>query len=544
MTAMQASPATCSAPGKVLLTGGYLILDRPHAGMVLALNARFASVVEPCTFGDAAATACGGLLIEVRSPQFHDERRYVYRWDAPPEDASLELQPPPSGGEPPSPNRYVEVPLLYGLTLLRYLRGDGFLKETLGDSGARSPSGVRGLRITLGADNGFYSQAAELRARGWELSAESLAALPPYLPPRRDADGELPKTGLGSSATLVTSLLGALLHAFGLIALPNAPECAPHSAGCAKGGDALGVLHAVAQLCHCAAQGKVGSGFDVCAAVYGSNAYVRFSPSLLAPLLALPTHVPPPRRLLLDCVCAVAAGGGAPGAPPAWDHSALPFETPPGVEVMMADVSCGANTPSMVKKILAWRKAGGAADVALWEAYAQASVRVQASVRALCALHAASVSAGAPPAEWARQLTQCGCAPPEQWSAMGEVGSVLCDLRRHALSLRTLIREISAVADVPIEPPSQTELLDATMRVRGVLVAVVPGAGGNDAVVALVLPTTGAADDPQGTRARVAALWRAWPQVAPPPAPSVVCELCVKEARPSATGHNGVMWEV
>ena len=31
------------------------------------------------------------------------------------------------------------------------------------------------------------------------------------LPPRRDEDGEIAKTGLGSSATLVTSLLAALL---------------------------------------------------------------------------------------------------------------------------------------------------------------------------------------------------------------------------------------------------------------------------------------------------------------------------------------------
>ena len=41
------------------------------------------------------------------------------------------------------------------------------------------------------------------------------------------------------------------------------------------------MLHALAQVCHCAAQGKVGSGFDVSAAVYGSHRYCRFSPALL-----------------------------------------------------------------------------------------------------------------------------------------------------------------------------------------------------------------------------------------------------------------------
>lgn len=36
-----------SAPGKVLVTGGYLILERPNAGLVLSTNARFYAIVKP-----------------------------------------------------------------------------------------------------------------------------------------------------------------------------------------------------------------------------------------------------------------------------------------------------------------------------------------------------------------------------------------------------------------------------------------------------------------------------------------------------------------
>ncbi|KAF8412604.1 hypothetical protein HHK36_000573 [Tetracentron sinense] len=36
-----------SAPGKVLITGGYLILERPNAGIVLSTNARFYAIVKP-----------------------------------------------------------------------------------------------------------------------------------------------------------------------------------------------------------------------------------------------------------------------------------------------------------------------------------------------------------------------------------------------------------------------------------------------------------------------------------------------------------------
>ena len=48
-------------------------------------------------------------------------------------------------------------------------------------------------------------------------------------------------------------------------------------------------MHNLAQYCHCYAQGKVGSGFDVSAAVYGSQRYRRFSPSVLDALLATAT---------------------------------------------------------------------------------------------------------------------------------------------------------------------------------------------------------------------------------------------------------------
>ena len=40
-------------------------------------------------------------------------------------------------------------------------------------------------------------------------------------------------------------------------------------------------VHNLAQLSHCCAQGKIGSGFDVAAAVYGTMQYVRFSPQVI-----------------------------------------------------------------------------------------------------------------------------------------------------------------------------------------------------------------------------------------------------------------------
>lgn len=37
----------CSAPGKVLITGGYLVLERPNKGLVLSVDARFYTSIKP-----------------------------------------------------------------------------------------------------------------------------------------------------------------------------------------------------------------------------------------------------------------------------------------------------------------------------------------------------------------------------------------------------------------------------------------------------------------------------------------------------------------
>ncbi|XLT85794.1 hypothetical protein S245_007880 [Arachis hypogaea] len=55
------------------------------------------------------------------------------------------------------------------------------------------------------------------------------------------------------------------------------------------------------------------------------------------------------------------------------------------------------------------------------------------------------------------------------------------------LGIRYHMRLMGEAAGVPIEPESQTKLLDATLNLEGVLLAGVPGAGGFDAVFAVTL---------------------------------------------------------
>ena len=66
----------------------------------------------------------------------------------------------------------------------------------------------------------------------------------------------------------------------------------------------------------------------------------------------------------------------------------------------------------------------------------------------------------------------------------------LVTLRKLFSRMRELLRTMGREAGVGIEPPSQTALADRTEALPGVLCAGVPGAGGNDAVFAIVLSYT------------------------------------------------------
>ena len=81
-----ALPVCCSAPGKVLVTGGYLILERPNPGLVFTVNARFYSIIHPY-HGDGKEEEDRGpskdhpsARIRVISPQFNSTLEYLFQW--------------------------------------------------------------------------------------------------------------------------------------------------------------------------------------------------------------------------------------------------------------------------------------------------------------------------------------------------------------------------------------------------------------------------------------------------------------------------------
>lgn len=274
-------------------------------------------------------------------------------------------------------------------------------------------------RLTILADSSYYSAPVASPDSQPQYSSPPSSRFIHMLTPLSSAK----KTGLGSSAALVTSLTAALLSHY------LHPMHFDLSSDTGRS-----ILHNLAQTAHCRAQGKIGSGFDIAAAVYGGCLYRRFSPTIL-------DKIPQP---------------GQPGfgtkledtVKSQWDTELFKDKVslPPHVAMRMIDVECGSETVGMVKRVNAWQAADPEGSKALW---AELQSRNEDLAKSL---------------------------------AEGKVDQLPAALK----ASRDLVKRMGQASGVPIEPDSQTLLIDALGEVEGVYGGVVPGAGGFDAVAVLV----------------------------------------------------------
>ncbi|KAF2433880.1 ERG8, Phosphomevalonate kinase [Tothia fuscella] len=394
-----------SAPGKVLLAGGYLVLDRDFTGLVFGLDARIHVCIEKLK------TTNGVDLQEiiVKSPQFVGAV-WEYGYRSTENNGGVEVtQLRVSSQDKLLRNPFVETTLSYALTYISTLT-----------TGAISPAS-----ITILADNSYYTTDSTLKDQSNNQKFSSFGV----------KLSEAHKTGLGSSAALVSSLTGALLLHY----LPSDKFSLDNDLGKSR-------LHNLAQAAHCAAQGKVGSGFDVASAVYGSCLYRRFSPSLLQ------NHGSPGSSNFAKDLKSLIEETTASHK---WDTEILKdaVKVPSGIRLIMCDVDCGSQTPGMVKKVLEWRKREPDEAEMLWSQLHSKNEALAAELKRL--------------AEEAENTDYT-------------------KLKQAITDIRILIRDMSRLSDVPIEPTPQMALLDACSEIGGVIGGVVPGAGGYDAIALLV----------------------------------------------------------
>ncbi|XP_055820986.1 phosphomevalonate kinase, peroxisomal isoform X2 [Solanum dulcamara] len=422
-----------SAPGKVLMTGGYLVLERPNAGIVLSTNARFYAIVKPLYEEiKPESWAWGWTDVKLTSPQM--ERETMYKLSL----KHLKLQPVSSSG---SRNPFVEHAVQYAVAAA-HATLDKDKKDTL------QRLLLQGLDITILGCNEFYSYRNQIEARGLPLTPESLASLPSFSSITFNAEEstgenrkpEVAKTGLGSSAAMTTAVVAALLHYLGVVNLSSLAE--DQLLG-KKDVAELDVVHVIAQTAHCIAQGKVGSGFDVSSAVYGSQRYIRFSPEVLSSAQLL----------------------GEPGCG-------------------------GSSTPSMVGAVKKWQRSDPQDSVETWRRLSEGNSSLEAYLNTLSKLAERHYNS------YECIINACSLLPAEKWleranePTQAEIVKELLGARDAMLRIRYQMRKMGEAAGIPIEPELQSQLLDATMNMEGVLLAGIPGAGGFDAVFAVSLGTS------------------------------------------------------
>ena len=443
------SGTLASASSKVLLTGGYLILERDYPGLVLALSARFRT--EIFSLPDERLFAQLGLQTGAKDDSlcvpvivYAPQRSTIplrFRLSYQSDGAKFTL----TRTQQQEVNRFVELTLLYSLLYI---------------SNATSLADVRskiqsGLLIYLEGDFPFYSAVP---------FTSTDASVPPVVP-----DGS--KTGLGSSAALVTSLVAALFtHFRGSSSSPSA-----------KGGP--NVEHSVAQFVHCAAQGKVGSGFDVSTAFFGSQVYQRFDKEVIQPLVEQASKVDAGDSISTTIAPSTLLTSMSSSS---WNHSVSSFSLPPGLSLVLADVAGGASTPAMVKLVLKWRENRRESET-VWESLAKANGKVRALFDQLSSMATAHMD------EYHRTRLILAAHPAHKWESLPPLSvhvptrELFLRLHKEFDSVRHWLRQLGSATSANIEPRSQGQLCDETTREKGVLLAGVPGAGGDDAIFAILL---------------------------------------------------------
>ena len=446
------SCCTVSAPGKVLIAGGYLVLERPNVGVTISSTSRFYSTVmilQPLPKG-AKQSPPSVLSIVVESPQFYSSFEYEF-------DVIKKQLVCTSSGK----NEFVEKCLFMVLAFaIEALGQDQFASITEAISQINGKLGVK-----LRADNDFYSQIKELRKRSLPFLSSSLQKLQRFSPCPRDDEGkvEVNKTGMGSSAALTTSLVGALLQWFGIIRL-----------GMRKGDDDRQIVHNLAQLAHAVAQGKIGSGFDVAAAVYGTQLYRRFAADNDGLSACLSANVS-------SAVIHAAVKNAA-----LWTQSVSAFSLPQSLDIVMGDVCGGSSSASMAREVLKWRKDDPVAAEKTWKSLAEANAKIY---DALCEL---SIKNQLDSTAYHEAIASAAELTVDKWKTTGKspkdsVMTLLVTIRQLFKVARGLLRHMGEGAGVEIVPPQQLRLAEATEELPGVLCAGLPGAGGHDAIFAITL---------------------------------------------------------
>ncbi|AQZ17926.1 ERG8 (YMR220W) [Zygosaccharomyces parabailii] len=396
-----------SAPGKALMAGGYLVLDPKYRAYVIALSARMHAVVRTIELKESDE-----FEINVSSSQFNGDY-WCYMLCAETEYLPLEKNH--------KKNLFIEMVLVNVFKYFQPQRGGK-------------------IEIEIFSDHGYHSQSNSVTKRNafkqFCYHGKSIT--------------EVPKTGLGSSAGLVVVLTTALISVFrNEMDLQNVNN--------------LQLIHNLAQVAHCQAQGKVGSGFDVAAATFGSIVYRRFPPQLIT---SLPEHTDPTYVTKIQTLVDDTN----------WNISNARVSLPDGLKLVMGDVNSGSETTKLVSKVKCWYDSDPVRGLKVYQFINRKNEEIMTALTELNGLSRKD------PDKYKVMLR----ALDQNEESKIQQSPEFSKIREAVQEVRLKFRQITQESGADIEPPVQTKLLEACSRLKGVLTGVIPGAGGYDAIALIV----------------------------------------------------------
>jgi phosphomevalonate kinase len=216
------------------------------------------------------------------------------------------------------------------------------------------------------------------------------------------------KSGLGASAAMTVATVAAVIGAHEVVVEET-------------------TIHNIAQYAHSAAQGKIGSGFDVAAAAFGSCIYSRYSPETIEK--ATPADFD--RK---------------------WNYTVEKLELPKILVPAFANIAGeSTSTTEMVRKVKAWQAAN------------------DGDYRTIIA-----------------RLDSVNRKAIETLKKIADNQPLFEEFKRHFGESRAITRELGELAGAQIEPLALGRALDAS-EANGALCAKLPGAGGGDAIAAICM---------------------------------------------------------
>lgn len=304
------------------------------------------------------------------------------------------------------------------------------------------------IEITIYSDDAFHTQDSEELAKNPNKRFHY----------HKEPISKVPKTGLGSSAALVSVVTAAILSHYN-------PELTKDFA---SNKASLDRIHFLAQLAHCTAQKKIGSGFDVASAVYGSIIYRRFAASTLGDLTSYELYEGLEYAKLVQKLVDSTD----------WSVKTDAIGLPVGLSLLMGDISGGSETPKLVSTVLQWRKDQSKRSLQVWTELNNANMELVSLLNEFEKLHKSN------PDLYQAMIEKAKGSSGVELSTSDDV--LLKGLSNGFANIRRGLKTMTLESGAPIEPESQTVVLNESIKLPGVIGGVVPGAGGYDAICLLV----------------------------------------------------------